>query len=72
VISGAAGAIEMFGLFSGLTGIDSLYNGVHYRVPPLLASVGLLCITGGIILRAATAPGFRIPEPLWQLLTMFG
>jgi hypothetical protein len=62
----------MFALFSGLTGIDTLYDGVHYRVPPLLASVGLLCITGGIILRTGTAPEFGIPEPLRRLLTMFG
>jgi hypothetical protein len=72
VLSGAAGAIEMFALFSGLTGIDTLYDGVQYRVPPLLASVELLCITGGIILRTGTAPEFRIAEPLWRLLTMFG
>jgi hypothetical protein len=68
VLSGAAGAIEMFALFGGLTDIDTLYDGVHYRVRPLLASVGLLCITGGIILRTGTAPEFRIPEPLWRLL----
>jgi hypothetical protein len=69
LLSGAAGAIEMFALFSGLTGIDTLYDAVHYRVPPLLAAA-LHCWRHHFADRKA--PEFRIPEPLWRPLTMFG
>jgi hypothetical protein len=72
ILSGIAGAFAMFGLVSRLSGIDTLYDGVSYRVPPLATAIGLLCVTGGIILQIGTMPEFREPQPLRRLLIMLG
>jgi PAS domain S-box-containing protein len=72
MLSGIAGAFAMFGLVSRLSGIDTLYDEMSYRVPPLATAIGLLCVTGGIILRIGTMPEFREPQPLWRLLIMLG
>jgi hypothetical protein len=72
MLSGIAGAFAMFGLVSRLSGIDTLYDGVSYRVPPLATAIGLLCVSGGIILRIGTMPEFREPQPLMRLMVMLG
>jgi PAS domain-containing protein len=72
MLSGIAGAFAMFGLVSRLSGIDTLYDGVSYRVPPLATAIGLLCVSGGIILRIGTMPEFREPQPLWRLMVALG
>ncbi len=72
VLSGIAGAVAVFGLIGRLTGIDTLYDGVSYRVPPLATAIALLCIIGGIILRIGTMPEFREPQPLWRLMVTLG
>jgi PAS domain S-box-containing protein len=72
MLSGIAGTFAMFGLVSRLSGIDTLYDGVSYRVPPLVTAIGLLCVTGGIILRIGTLPEFREPQPLWRLMVALG
>jgi hypothetical protein len=63
MLSGIAGAIAMFGLVSRLSGIY-----MSYRVPPLATGIGLLCVSGGIILWIGTMPEFRKPQPLWRLM----
>jgi hypothetical protein len=67
MFSGIAGAFAMFGLVNRLSGIDALYDGASYRVPPLVTAIGLLCVSGGIILRIGTMPEFREPQPLSRL-----
>jgi PAS domain S-box-containing protein len=72
MLSGIAGAFAIFGLVSRLSGIDTLYDGVSYRVPPLATAIGLLCVSGGIILRIGTMPEFREPQPLSRLMVTLG
>src|SRR5262249_39600897 len=35
-------------------------------------AVGVLCVSGGILLRIGTTPALRKPRPLWQLQVMLG
>jgi hypothetical protein len=72
MLAGLAGAIAVFALLGYLTGIDTLYGSVSLNSPPLPATIGLLCIAAGIILRIGTLPALRKPRPLWRLLVMLG
>ncbi len=72
LLAGLAGAIAGFALLGYLTGIDTLYGSVSLNSPPLPATVGLLCVATGIILRIGTMPVLRRPRPLWHLLVMLG
>ncbi len=72
LLAGLAGAIAGFALLGYLTGIDALYGSVSINSPPLPATVGLLCVATGIILRIGTMPVLRKSRPLWHLLVMLG
>ncbi len=72
VLGSLAGAIAVFALLGYLTGIDTLYGSTSVSSPTLPATVGLLCVAAGIILRIGTMPVLRRPRPLWQLLVMLG
>ncbi len=62
----------MFALLGYLTGIDTLYGSASVSSPSLPASVGLLCVAAGILLRMELMPVLRKSRPLWQLLVMLG
>ena len=70
--AGLVCTIAVFALLGYLTGIDALYGSVSLNSPPLPATVGLLCVATGIILRIGTMPVLRRPRPLWHLLVMLG
>jgi PAS domain S-box-containing protein len=72
MLGGIAGAFAVFALLGYVTGIDTLYGAGSVNSPSLPATVGLLCIAAGIILRIGTMPVLRKPRPLWQLLVMLG
>ena len=72
MLSGIAGAFAVFALLGYVTGIDTLYGAASVSSPALPATVGLLCVAAGIILRIGTMPVLRKPRPLWQLLVMLG
>jgi PAS domain S-box-containing protein len=72
MLSGIAGAFAVFALLSYVTGIDTLYGAESVSSPALPATVGLLCVAAGILLRIGTMPVLRKPRPLWQLLVMLG
>jgi PAS domain S-box-containing protein len=72
VLSSSAGAVAVFALLGYLTGIDTLYGSASVSSPSLPASVGLLCVAAGTILRIGPMPLLRKPRPLWQLLVMLG
>jgi PAS domain S-box-containing protein len=72
MLASIAGAIAVFALLGYLTGIDTLYGSVSVSSPTLPATVGLLCIAAGIILRIGTMPALRKPRPLRHLLVMLG
>jgi PAS domain S-box-containing protein len=72
MLASIAGAIAAFALLGYLTGIDTLYGSVSVYSPTLPATIGLLCIAGGIILRIGPVPALREPRPLWHLLVMLG
>jgi PAS domain S-box-containing protein len=72
MLGSVAGAIALVALLGYLTGIDTLYGSVSVNSPPLPATVGLLCVAGGIILRIGAVPALRKPRPLWHLLVMLG
>ena len=56
VLGSLAGAIAVFALLGYLTGIDTLYGSTSVSSPTLPATVGLLCVAAGIILRIGTMP----------------
>src|SRR5215831_14373915 len=72
LLAGLAGAITIFALLGYLTGIDTLYGPVSVNSPTLPATVALLCVAAGIILRIGTMPALRKSRPLWHLLIMLG
>jgi PAS domain S-box-containing protein len=72
MLGGIAGAFAVFALLGYVTGIDTLYGAGSVNSPALPATVGLLCIAAGIILRIGTMPVLRKPRPLWHLLAMLG
>src|SRR6266446_1814395 len=72
MLSGIAGVFAVFALLGYGTGIDTLYGSESVSSPALPATVGLLCVAAGIILRIGTMPALRRPRPLWQLLVMLG
>jgi PAS domain S-box-containing protein len=72
MLGSIAGAIAVFALLGYLTGIDTLYGSASVLSPPLPATVGLLCVAAGIILRIGAMPALRTPRPLWHLLAMLG
>jgi PAS domain S-box-containing protein len=72
MLGGIAGAFAVFALLGYVTGIDTLYGSASVSSPALPATVGLLCVAAGIILRIGTMPVLRRPRPLWQLLVMLG
>jgi PAS domain S-box-containing protein len=72
MLGGIAGAFAVFALLGYVAGIDTLYGPVSVSSPALPATVGLLCVAAGIILRIGTIPVLRKPRPLWQLLVMLG
>jgi PAS domain S-box-containing protein len=72
VLASIAGGITVFALLGYLSGVDTLYGSASVNSPSLPATVGLLCVTVGIILRIGTMPVFRKPRPLWHLLVMLG
>jgi hypothetical protein len=71
-LAGLTGAIAVFVLLGYLTGVDPLYVSAALVSPPLPTAVGLLCISGGIILRIGAMPALRTPQPLWRLLIALG
>ena len=71
MLASVAGAISVFALLGYVAGIDTLYGSVSVRSPTLPATVSLLCVAVGIILRFGTTPALR-PQPLWHLLVMLG
>jgi PAS domain S-box-containing protein len=72
ILGSVVGTITVFALLGYLTGMDTLYGSASVSSPALPATVGLLCIASGIILRIGTMPAFRKSRPLWQLLVMLG
>jgi PAS domain S-box-containing protein len=70
VLGNLAGAIVVFVLLGDATGINTLYSAKSISSPPLPASVALLCIAFGTILRVGATPAFRRPRPLWHLLAV--
>jgi PAS domain S-box-containing protein len=72
MLASIAGAISVFAVLGYVAGIDTLYGSVSVRSPTLPATVSLLCVAVGIILRFGTMPGFRKSRPLWYLLVMLG
>jgi PAS domain S-box-containing protein len=72
MLGGIAGAFAVFALLGYVTGIDTLYGSASVSSPALPATVGLLCVAAGIILRIGTMPVLRKPRPLWHLLAMLG
>src|SRR5262249_28875938 len=72
VLDCLAGAIGLFALLGYLAGIDTLYGSVSVNSPPLPTTVGLFCISVGILLRIGAVPALRTPRPLWHLLMMLG
>jgi PAS domain S-box-containing protein len=72
LLAGLAGAIAGFALLGYLTGIDALYGSVSVNSPPLLITVGLICVAVGIILRIGTMPALRKSRPLWRLQLLLG
>jgi PAS domain S-box-containing protein len=72
ILGSIAGAIAAFALLGYLAGIDTLYGSVSVSSPTLPATVGLLCVATGIILRIGTMPVLRQSRPLWHLLVMLG
>jgi PAS domain-containing protein len=72
MLGSIAGAMMVFALLGYLTGIDTLYGSVSVNSPTLPATVGLLCVAAGIILRIGPVPALRQPRPLWHLLVMLG
>ncbi len=71
-LGGIVGAMSVFSLLGYLAGVDPLYGSVSVYAPPLPTAAGLLCVAGGIILRAGALPVLRKPRPLWRLLGMLG
>jgi hypothetical protein len=72
ILCSTVGAFSVFALLGYLTGIDTLYGSASVNSPALPATVGLLCVASGIILRIGTMPVLRKSRPLWQLLVMLG
>jgi PAS domain S-box-containing protein len=72
VLASIAGAISIFAILGYVAGIDTLYGSVSVRSPTLPATVSLLCIAVGVILRFGTMPVMRKSRPLWHLLVMLG
>jgi PAS domain S-box-containing protein len=72
VLASIVGAITAFALLGYLSGVDTLYGSASVNSPSLPATVGLLCVTVGIILRIGTMPMLRKPRPLWHLLVILG
>ncbi len=72
ILGSIVGAFSVFALLGYLTGIDTLYGSASVNSPALPATVGLLCVASGIILRIGTMPVLRKSRPLWQLLVMLG
>src|SRR5262249_47478097 len=70
ILAGLAGGMAVFALLTYLTGIHALYSSA--APPALPTAVGLLCITGAIILRIGTMPVLPRPRPLWHLLVILG
>ena len=72
MLGSIVGAFAVFALLGYLSSIDTLYGSAAVSSPALPATVGLLCVAVGIILRTGTMPAFRRPRPLWHLLVMLG
>jgi PAS domain S-box-containing protein len=68
-LSGIAGVMAIFALFTYLNGVHSLSIP---QTPTPLTAIGLLCVLGGIILRIGTMPALSKPRPLWHLLIVLG
>jgi PAS domain S-box-containing protein len=68
-LSGIAGVMAIFALFTYLKGVHSLSIP---QTPTPLTAIGLLCVVGAIILRIGTMPALRKPRPLWHLLIVLG
>jgi len=64
MLGSIAGAIAVFALLGYLAGIDTLYGSVSVSSPTLPATVGVLCVAAGIILRIGTMPVLRKSLPL--------
>jgi hypothetical protein len=71
MLGSIVGTFAVFALLGYLSGIDTLY-GSAVSSPALPATVGLLCVAVGMILRTGMMPVFRKPRPLWHLLVMLG
>jgi PAS domain S-box-containing protein len=67
-LSGIAGVMAIFALFSHLNGVHTL----SIETPTPLTAIGLLCVAGAIVLRVGTMSALRKARPLWQLEVMLG
>src|SRR6266853_1521114 len=72
MLGSIVGAFAVFALLGYLTGIDTLHGSASVSSPALPATVGLLCVASGIILRIEMMPVLRKSRPVWQLLVMLG
>src|SRR6266446_4283161 len=72
MLGSIVGTFAVFAPLGYLSGVDTLYGSAGVNSPALPATVGLLCVAIGIILRTGTMPVFRKARPLWHLLVMLG
>jgi hypothetical protein len=59
VLGSVAGSVAVFSLLSYMASIDTLYASPSVSSPALPASVGLLCVASGIVLRIGTIAAAR-------------
>jgi PAS domain S-box-containing protein len=67
-LSGMAGVMAIYALLNYISGVHMLL----IETPTPLTAIGLLCVSGAIILQIATKPALRKPRPLWHLLIVLG
>src|SRR5260370_14451798 len=69
-LGGLAGFMQVFALFTSLSGVHTFYGSVE--TPRPLTAVGLLCVVVAIVLRIGATPALRKARPLWQLQVTLG
>ncbi len=69
-LGGLAGFMQVFALFTYLSGVHTFYGSVE--TPRPLTAVGLLCVVVAIVLRIGATPALRKARPLWQLQVTLG
>src|SRR5260370_23214776 len=63
-LGGVAGFMQVFALFTYLSGVHTFYGSVE--TPRPLTAVGLLCVVVAIVLRIGATPALRKARPLLQ------